>query len=98
MSIWKKDTTQVSMATREKQRNAFLIFAWNEVENWEETRLKAFVLTIKPKKGKYIYIIIINKWNKNGTHSIKYISKNVIKYVKIIRYTSITSQQKVFKL
>lgn len=54
MSIWKKDTTQVSMATREKQRNAFLIFAWNEVENWEETRLKAFVLTIKPKKGKYI--------------------------------------------
>lgn len=56
MSIWKKDTTQVSMATREKQRNAFLIFAWNEVENWEETRLKAFVLTIKPKKGKYIYI------------------------------------------
>lgn len=98
MSIWKKDTTQVSMATREKQRNAFLIFAWNEVENWEETRLKAFVLTIKPKKGKYIYIIIINKWNKNGTHSIKCISKNLIKYVQIIRYTSITSQQKVFKL
>lgn len=56
MSIWKKDTTQVSMATREKQRNAFLIFAWNEVENWEETRLKAFVLTIKPKKEKYMYI------------------------------------------
>lgn len=60
MSIWKKDTTQVSMATREKQRNAFLIFAWNEVENWEETRLKTFVLTIKPKKGKYIYIYNYN--------------------------------------